>query len=249
MIYIDPSGHVDVPYVPPTLPPVLPPVIPGNSIFGFGMYDYMMSVNDITNLAERIGAPVKKIPFIITLANIVLPVANTVDFAATAALPVIATTPSPATPGELLLALGAKGGAIGLRIAAQSILASERGAIGVESKIGYHATATKDVESIMKNGFYPGTQAGRLGSHGTYVNNTPEGAIAEFKAARPTTEYTVLKVQYNPGINATTDIAPRFPVMEHPLNVDSISAPSIRMPGTINTNIFNGSVEPIEVIK
>lgn len=89
---------------------------------------------------------------------------------------------------------------------------------------------------------------GRLGSHGTYVNSTPEGAIAEFKFRNPDVEPSVIRVEYNPGVNASASVPPRNYVMEHPLNVDSISAPSLRMPNTINTNILNGSAKPKRVL-
>lgn len=95
----------------------------------------------------------------------------------------------------------------------------------------------------MTNGFRQGTRPGRIGSYGTYVNNTPEGAFAEFKFHHPGITPKILEVEYNPGINANSAKPPRKYVMKHPLNVDSISSPSTRAPGTINTNVLNGSAK------
>jgi len=111
---------------------------------------------------------------------------------------------------------------------------------------GYHATHPQVAPLIRQNGFRPGTSPGRLGSGGTYVNNTPGGAIAEFAHHNPGVTPTVLQVQYRPGINAATNVAPANYVNQLPLNnVGSISAPSIRAPGTTNTNVLNGSVVPV----
>jgi len=113
--------------------------------------------------------------------------------------------------------------------------------------VGYHATHPDVVPMIQQNGFKAGTAPGRLGSGGTYVNNTAEGAIAEFAHHNPGITPSVLRVQYKPGINASTSVAPRNYVERLPFsNVDSISAPSVRLPGTTNTNVLNGSVRLIE---
>lgn len=113
--------------------------------------------------------------------------------------------------------------------------------------IGYHATHPDIAPLIQQNGFRAGTAPGRLGSGGTYVNNTHAGAVAEFQYHNPGVTPAVLKVQYDPGINASATIAPRNYVETLPLyNVDSISAPSLRMPGTININVLNGSVRIVE---
>ncbi|NJM37870.1 MAG: hypothetical protein HC845_08460 [Akkermansiaceae bacterium] len=115
------------------------------------------------------------------------------------------------------------------------------------NRVGYHATHPDVVPLIQQNGFRAGTAPGRLGSGGTYVNNTAEGAIAEFAHHNPGVTPSVLKVQYNPGINASTSVAPRNYVERLPFhNVDSISAPSVRLPGTTNTNVLNGTVRLIE---
>lgn len=100
----------------------------------------------------------------------------------------------------------------------------------------------------MQGGFRQGTKPGRLGSGGTYVNNTPEGAIAEFAHHNPGVTPKVLKVDYNPGTNASASVAPRNYVDQLPLNVDSVSAPSVRAPGTINTNVLNGSARATEIL-
>ena len=117
----------------------------------------------------------------------------------------------------------------------------------VANATGYHATLPEIVPLIEAKGFKAGTAPGRLGSGGTYVNNTAEGAIAEFAHHNPGVTPSVLKVEYNPGVNASTNVAPRNYVESFPFNnVDSISAPSVRLPGTMNTNVLNGSVKIIK---
>lgn len=111
---------------------------------------------------------------------------------------------------------------------------------------GYHATFPEAAAAIRRGGFNPGTSAGRLGSHGTYVNNTPEGAIAEFAFHHPGVNPAVLQVEYSLGVNATACVAPRNYVFELPLFVDSISAPSLRYIGSVNTNVLNGSVKVVK---
>jgi hypothetical protein len=77
------------------------------------------------------------------------------------------------------------------------------------NRVGYHATHADVVPLIQQNGFRAGTAPGRLGSGGTYVNSSPQRAIAEFAHHNPGVTPSVLKVQYNPGINASTTVAPR----------------------------------------
>jgi len=117
----------------------------------------------------------------------------------------------------------------------------------VATNKGFHATLPDVAPLIRQNGFRQGTARGRLGSGGTYVNNTRAGAIAEFQHHNPGVSPTVLKVEYNQGINASTSVTPRNYVENFPFhNVDSISAPSVRLPGTTNTNVLNGTVRIIE---
>lgn len=121
------------------------------------------------------------------------------------------------------------------------------GAAKGANSLGYHATLPEAAESIMAGGFRVGTKPGRLGSDGVYVNSTPKGAIAEFAHHNPGIKPSVLEVQYSAGKNARAGVAPRSYVTEHPLNVDSISAPSVRAPGTTNTNILNGTATPLRI--
>lgn len=117
-------------------------------------------------------------------------------------------------------------------------------------QVGYHATTPESADLIMSGGFRNGTKPGRLGSDGVYVNSTPEGAIKEFQAHNGSSANpSIIKVEYNPGVNAEASIPPRNYVDSHPLNVDSISAPSIRKPGTTNTNILNNSAIPKEIMR
>lgn len=113
--------------------------------------------------------------------------------------------------------------------------------------VGYHATHPDVVPLIQQNGFRPGIAPGRLGSNGTYVNNTVEGAIAEFQHHNPGVTPGILKVEYDAGINASSVVPPKGYVENFPFyNVDSVSAPSVRLPGTTNTNVLNGSLRIIE---
>ena len=117
--------------------------------------------------------------------------------------------------------------------------------------VGYHATTPESADLIMKNGFRAGESPGRLGSGGTYVNNTVEGAIAEFRRTGNNANITpkVIKVEYNKGVNAETNVPPIHYVDHHPLDVDTISAPSVRLPNSTNTNILNGTAKPKGVVK
>lgn len=108
-----------------------------------------------------------------------------------------------------------------------------------QTQIGYHATKPQYAPSIRETGFRTGSSPGRLGSGGVYVNNSRAGAIAEFSYHNPGVTPEVLKVRYQPGVNAVTDFAPRGYVNSLPLNVDSITAPSVRFPSSQNTIIFN----------
>jgi hypothetical protein len=114
-------------------------------------------------------------------------------------------------------------------------------------QIGYHATNPGNVDSILANGFNE-SQAGRLGGGGVYVNDTQEGAIAEYMAHNPGGPApTVLQVQYNPGLNYQVSL-PTVPSTTGPLRLaaDTITAPSVRLPGTFNTIIRNGTAVPIQ---
>jgi RHS repeat-associated protein len=114
------------------------------------------------------------------------------------------------------------------------------------TRIGYHATHSQYAKSIRATGFRAGSSPGRLGSGGVYVNNTRAGAIAEFAYRNPGVTPQVLRVRYQPGVEAITDVAPRGYVDHIPLNVDSITAPSVRLPSSQNTIIFD--ISTIEIL-
>ncbi|MBL7249130.1 hypothetical protein [Alloalcanivorax marinus] len=114
-------------------------------------------------------------------------------------------------------------------------------------KIGYHATHPDVVPLIKENGFRSGLAPGCLGSGGTYVNDTMEGAISEFQYHNPGGSPEILKVEYDAGVNAFTNVPPKGYVENFPFyDVDSVSAPSVRLPDTINTSVLNGSLRVIE---
>ncbi|GEM_PF-3467919 len=115
--------------------------------------------------------------------------------------------------------------------------------------VGYHATYPEAASSILESGFRMGTKPARLGTGGVYVNNSTTGAAAEFAHHNPGVTPTILKVKYELGINGSSSVAPRGYVSSHPLDVNSLSAPSLRAPGTINTNVLNGSARATGVVK
>ena len=80
--------------------------------------------------------------------------------------------------------------------------------VGDVVKSGYHATHPEAAEAILQGGFRQRYKPGRLGSGGTYVNHAPEGAIAEFAHHNPGVTPKVLKVEYNPGTNASALVIP-----------------------------------------
>lgn len=109
-------------------------------------------------------------------------------------------------------------------------------------KIGYHATKPEYAASIKKNGFRE-SKSGRAGGGGVYINNTPEGAIAEYIHYNPNAPApTVLKVQYNPG-NQVKYINLGEHIYGSILpDADTIIFESIRAPGTYNILVKNGSI-------
>ena len=166
------------------------------------------------------------------------------DAAIGAAITAAVTVTAPAL-GTVAVAIGtvavvAKAVRVGARVYKAATNATRR-------TVGYHAAHPDVAPLIQQNGFRAGTGPGRLGSGGTYVNNTRQGAVAEFQHHNPGATPTVLKVEYSPGVNASTSVAPRNYVDNLPFNnVDSISAPSVRLAGTTNTNVMNGSVRIVE---
>ena len=127
-------------------------------------------------------------------------------------------------------------------------LAIARSAFGRVPKveIGYHATKPEFAEAILADGFRL-SRSGRLGGNGIYVSNTPEGAIAEYMWYNPGGPApTVLRVQYEVGLNYRIVPPPsRYFMGELPLAADTVTTESIRLPGTFNTLIRNGSAVPV----
>jgi RHS repeat-associated protein len=221
----------------------------GNPI---GMVDPMglgitSALNGIQTTLSFLGmAPVFGVVFDVVNAGISIGRGNYVDagFNLASAIPGIGDFAA----GAKLIGGGAAayGGYRAYNAISHGVSASRAPAMAA-NRVGYHATHADVVPLIQQNGFRAGTAPGRLGSGGTYVNSTPQGAIAEFAHHNPGVTPSVLKVQYNPGINASTSVAPRNYVERLPFhNVDSISAPSVRLPGTTNTNVLNGSLRIIE---
>jgi RHS repeat-associated protein len=128
---------------------------------------------------------------------------------------------------------------------AEALLGVEGTAADTGVQIGYHATNPGNIESILANGFNE-SLAGRLGGGGVYVNNTAEGAIAEYMSVPGRSAPTVLRVQYTPGLNYRINPPPaRYTTGPLPLRADTLTTESIRLPGTFNTIIRNGSATVI----
>jgi hypothetical protein len=125
----------------------------------------------------------------------------------------------------------------GYDYAVDSLLAAEDA-----TQIGYHATDPANVDSIL-NGGLNNSAAGRLGGEGVYVNDTQEGAIAEYMARNPNGRApSVLQVEYNPGLNYTISPPPvGYTTGPLPFAADTLTTESVRLPGTFNTIIRNGS--------
>lgn len=110
------------------------------------------------------------------------------------------------------------------------------------SSTGYHITKTEYAESIVKNGFRE-SASGRAGGGGVYVNNTPEGALAEFNKYNPHgTPNTMLTVKYNPGANVMIENPGAHIKGPLPIFGDTLTFESTQLPGTYNTIVRNGSI-------
>jgi len=113
---------------------------------------------------------------------------------------------------------------------------------------GYHATNPNNVASILSGGFRI-SGSGRLGGGGVYVSDSAEGALAEFNSYNsPGTPVSVLVVQYEKGLNYVFSTPPSLHStgLLAPLEADTLSAASVRMPGAINTLIRNGTATPLQ---
>ena len=123
--------------------------------------------------------------------------------------------------------------------AAASAVASK---VQAANAVGYHATKPEFASSIKKNGFRlsPG---GRAGGGGVYVNNTKKGAIAEYWHYNPGgSNPMVLKVKYNPGKQMSfVNLGDHIHSSILP-DADTIIFESLRMPGTFNILVKNGSI-------
>ena len=109
-----------------------------------------------------------------------------------------------------------------------------------ELEVGYHATRAENVASILENGLREGL-GGRAGA-GVYLSSTPEGAIAEFAAHYPGLTPSVLQVGYSPGSNAVLErLMNSYIKGPLPLAADTLSFESVRLGGSMNTVVRNGS--------
>ena len=111
---------------------------------------------------------------------------------------------------------------------------------------GYHATRPEFVESIRTNGFREST-SGRAGGGGVYVNNTPQGALAEYAKYNPNgPPAEMIKVQYNPGANVIIENPGAHIKGPLPIYGESLSFESTQLSGTYNTIVRNGSIRIVK---
>ncbi len=107
---------------------------------------------------------------------------------------------------------------------------------------GYHATKPEYVDSIKSNGFRESV-SGRAGGGGVYVNNTPQGAIAEYSKYYPTGPTPeIIKVQYNTGVNVFIENPGNHISGPLPIFGDTITFESTQLAGTFNTIIRFGTI-------
>ncbi len=116
---------------------------------------------------------------------------------------------------------------------------------------GYHATKPQNAPYIMEQGVRS-SAGGRLGE-GVYVSDTVEGAIAEYNAHNPGLRLkpAIIEVEYTPGVNLK--VTPPSQYYEGPLpftqGAGSLTAPSVRVGGTVNTVIRNGTAVPVRRVQ
>ncbi|WP_041691236.1 hypothetical protein [Elusimicrobium minutum] len=144
-------------------------------------------------------------------------------------------------------------GAVTGPLSGVSLLRTGSNALGTTTTgTGYRVIESKYAQSTLESGtFYQSGAAGRIGNDGTYINNTIEGAIKEFIYHKPNTPFTVFEVNYpiTPSLNISS---PPSNYINQPLSftgdVNILTTPSLRAPGTTNLLIREGAV-PIKIIK
>ena len=110
-----------------------------------------------------------------------------------------------------------------------------------EKRFGYHATTPSAAGSIKKEGFIQSSK-GRLGGQGVYVNDSREGAIAEYRYHNPDgPEPDVLKVEYDSGLEYKVKAKQDEVSGGVSVKADTLTTESIRAPGTYNSIIRNNS--------
>jgi hypothetical protein len=115
------------------------------------------------------------------------------------------------------------------------------GVVNSSKRVGYHATTPSAANSIKKGGFIPSTK-GRLGGKGVYVNDSSEGAIAEYRYHNPDgPEPEILKVEYEPGLEYKVKAKQNEVSGGVPVKADTLTTESLRAPGTNNSIIRNSS--------
>jgi RHS repeat-associated protein len=110
----------------------------------------------------------------------------------------------------------------------------------------YRAVDPKYAQSTLDNGFYRSGSAGRLGNDGIYANSSVKGAVAEFQYHNPGVSPTVFEVNYSAGSTLKVNPPSGNFYAESPLpftqGANTLSAPSLRQPGTMNYLIRDGAV-------
>ena len=115
-----------------------------------------------------------------------------------------------------------------------------------EKRIGYHATTPSAAGAIKKDGFIQSSK-GRLGGQGIYVNDSREGAIAEYRYHNPDgPEPDVLKVEYEPGLEYRVKAKQGEASGGVPVKADTLTTESLRASGTYNSIIRNNSERVVQ---
>jgi len=117
---------------------------------------------------------------------------------------------------------------------------------GTPKPVLYRAIDAQYTLSTVENGFYRSGVPGRLGNDGIYASSCVEGAIAEAQYHNPGVELVVFEVIY--PVEPTLYVSPPtgYFYIESPLpfsgGVNILSAPSLRLPGSMNYLIRNEAI-------
>jgi RHS repeat-associated protein len=135
--------------------------------------------------------------------------------------------------------------AIGTKLAVAAMVYSFA-TMPASTPMAYRAVDPKYAQATLDSGFYKSGSAGRLGNDGIYANSSVQGAVAEFQYHNPGVSPTVFEVKYSAGSTLNVNPPAGNFYVESPLpftqGANTLSAPSLRQPGTMNYLIRDGAV-------